>query len=156
MTLLHVLALGISLSAAPPAKLPEKPSQVALIYFQQGDVTKAINTLREGLKREPKLARQMMLWLVDYGQLVRRSEALTPAQLKELIELDRRISPKKPGKLTEPFIERHLVEPLKVAALRAQAGDREGAAEIAKQVLLLDSTNADAKTLLRQLDGGTP
>lgn len=146
------LALAL-LAAAPPKKGP-KASEMAHLYFLAGDLTHAVESAKKCNELEGGKCKAMFKALAEYQYLASRTERLTPAEAKQFIAYDRAISKTVPAKLTEKVIERFVKEPLDLAARAAAAGDREQAQGLAKAVLEVDPTNADAKAMLGLADAG--
>jgi hypothetical protein len=144
-------ALAVSmlvLAAAPPPKGRAPPaSETAKLYFLAGDLAKAQEWARQGIRREPKLCRPLVKRLAEYAWLAGKSDDLDVKQARQVLELDRAISPSKPGKLTERVIERFITRPMEIADLHAQQGHSDSARVIARQVLEVDPSNARARAL---------
>jgi hypothetical protein len=146
---------------APPgadAKALPTASATARLHFLTGDVSTAIDWANRGLKKEPKVCKAMAKDLAEYGYLVGKYDELTLDEARQVLELDRRISPDEPGRLSKPVIERFVRGPM----MRARAWARQGAAGQAVafvgDVLKVDPSNVEAKALRAKLlaiaDGG--
>jgi tetratricopeptide (TPR) repeat protein len=146
-----LLPLLILLAGAPDAaKAPAPtPREMAQLFFLAGDLSRAIDAGRNCLKSEKKKCEAFYRALVEYEALIRRNEQLTPAEVKSYLEWDRLISPKEPGKLTKPVIQRYIEEPIAAARIALQAGDKAAAKRAAERVLQMDPKNADAKEVLK-------
>lgn len=147
-----MLTLLVLLAGAPDAgKLPPAPTprEMAQLYFLAGDLSRAIDAGRNCLKVEKKKCEAMYRALVEYQALIPRNDQLTPAEVKSYLEWDRLISPKEPGKLTKPVIQRYIEEPIAAARIALQAGDKAAAKTAAERVLQMDPKNADAKEVLK-------
>lgn len=155
------LVLSLALSQAPagkPAAGP-LPSETAKLFFLTGDIAKAEEIARSGLKKDKKRCAALIKLLAEYGYLANHMDEFTPEQAKEFVELDAKIAPTGVGKLTQKTIERFIDKPLEVAKLRAQAGDPVGAAAIARDTLKVDPKHAETLAFLASLeaaDGGAP
>ena len=154
-----LLALSISLllsQAAPPAtgpkpqaKLPGKGPTAydsAKLYFLAGDLAKAQDWARRGLKREPKTCGPLNAALAEYNFLANHIDDFTPEQARAFLELDRKISPTVRGRVTERAFERWVKKPLSLAEARGQ-GDLAGSLGLIDQVLTIDPKNEEALRL---------
>lgn len=153
------LALALALSQAPADKAPVGPGalETAKLFFLAGDISKAEDVARSGLKKDKKRCTAMLKLLAEYGYLANHMDEFTPEQAKTFLELDAKIAPGGIGKLTQKTIERFIEKPLEVAKLRAQAGDPVGAAAIAREGLKVDPKHAGTLAFLASLeaaDGG--
>lgn len=156
------LALTVALSQSPAKSAgvgAPPPSETAKLFFLTGDLAKAQEIARGGLKKDGKRCRPLLKLLAEYAFLAARMDDFTPEQAKEFLALDAKIAPGGVGKLTQKTIERFIDKPLAIAKLRAQAGDRAGAQAIARDALAVDPKHADALAFLASLeagDGGVP
>jgi hypothetical protein len=146
---MHTLLLVLLAQPAPGREVQlSKMSQVALIAFQEGNLSKAIAAAKQCQKPEPKLCKAMYRWLVEYAPLARRGDELTPDETKTLLQLDKLISPAKPSILSAPVIKRAVVDPLELAKKLALGGERAQAQAIAQQILQVSPEEPEAKALL--------
>ncbi|MBX7099155.1 MAG: hypothetical protein K1X89_15700 [Myxococcaceae bacterium] len=148
------LTLALLLLAAAPPKKGPKPSEMAHLYFLAGDLPHAVESAKKCNELEGGKCKAMFKALAEYQFLASRAERLTPAEAKQFIAYDREISKTVPAKLTERVIARYVTEPLDLANRAAAAGDREQALGLAKAVLDVDPTNADARAMLGLPDAG--
>lgn len=153
------LALALALSQVPAPQPPAGPGayETAKLFFLAGDISKAEDVARSGLKKDKKRCTAMLKLLAEYGYLANHMDEFTPEQAKAFLELDAKIAPGGIGKLTQKTIDRFLEKPLEVAKLRAQAGDPAGAAAIAREALKVDPKHAGTLAFLASLeaaDGG--
>jgi len=153
MMLAIVLSLALSQAPAvtPPGPGPA-PSETAKLFFLAGDVAKAEEVARSGVKKDGKRCKPLLKLLAEYGYLVNHMDEFTPEQARQFIELDAKIAPGAVGQLTRKTIERFIDKPLEVARLRAKAGDVTGAAAIARDTLKVDSKHAEALAFLASLE----
>ncbi|MEW6434605.1 MAG: hypothetical protein AB1730_24155 [Myxococcota bacterium] len=149
-----VLALALSLSQAPPGNSPAGPGafETAKLFFLAGDISKAQDIARSGLKTDKKRCTEILKLLAEYAFLANHMDEFTPGQAKAFLELDAKIAPGGVGKLTRKTIERFIEKPLEVAKLRAQAGDPAGAAAIAREALKVDPKHAGTLAFLASLE----
>ncbi|MBL8935243.1 MAG: hypothetical protein JNM69_11870 [Archangium sp.] len=151
------LALALLVTQAPP--LPPGGKQLiaptaietARLYFLAGDLSTSREWCERGLKREAKVCKPLLKDLAEYKFLMSKFEELTLDEAKQVIALDRRISPKEPGKLTRPIVERYVNGPMTRAKLWAEQGAAAEAVRFVEDALKVDPTNADARALLKQL-----
>lgn len=151
------LALALLVTQAPP--LPPGGKQLiaptaietARLYFLAGDLSTSREWCERGLKREAKVCKPLLKDLAEYKFLMSKFEELTLDEAKQVIVLDRRISPKEPGKLTRPIVERYVNGPMTRAKLWAEQGAAAEAVRFVEDALKVDPTNADARALLKQL-----
>jgi hypothetical protein len=149
------LVLALALSQAPavtPTGSGPAPSETAKLFFLAGDVSKALEIARAGVKKDGKRCRRLVKLLAEYGYLVNHMDEFTPDQARQFIELDAQIAPGAVGKLTQKTIERFIDKPLEVARLRAKAGDVAGAAAIARDTLKVDPQHAETLAFLASLE----
>ena len=151
------LALAVLVTQAPP--LPPGGKQMiaptaietARLYFLAGDLTTSREWCERGLKREAKACKPLLKDLAEYKFLMSKFEELTLDEAKQVIALDRRISPKDQGKPTKPIFERYVSGPMTRAKLWAEQGAAAEAVRFVEDALKVDPTNADARALLKQL-----
>lgn len=138
--------------AAPPKKLPAPPpGETAKLYFLAGDVAKAVDWARRGVRTDAAKCKPMLEALAEYGALANHTDDFTPEQARAFLEWDRKISPGTPGKLTVPVINHFIVVPLERARADLQAGELAEARERLALVLAVDPKNAAALALEEQL-----
>jgi tetratricopeptide (TPR) repeat protein len=164
------LFLAVVLAQLPPlpaglpgvdAKKPQmKASETAKLYYLAGDLSTAREWCERGLKKEGPVCKPFLKHLAEYAFLLGKFEPLTLGEAKQVIELDRRLSPAAAGKLTKPVQERFVLGPLARARAWAIQGAPGEAIRFVDEALQVDPTNADAKALRLQLlaaaDGGVP
>ena len=161
------LILAVVVTQAPPLPPPGVKQMIgptaietARLYFLAGDLTNSREWCERGLKREAKVCKPLLKDLAEYKFLMSKFEALTLDEAKQVIALDRRISPKDQGKLTKPIFERYVNGPLARAKLWAEQGAAAEAVRFVEDALKVDPANADARALLKQLtalaDAGMP
>lgn len=158
--------LVIVVSQAPPPPAPpgalSAPTAIetARLYFLAGDLSTAREWGQRGLKREAKACKPMLKDLAEYAFLMGKSEELTLDEARQVLVLDKRISPKEPGKLTKKVIERFVVGPMKRAEAWAMQGAAGEAVRFVDDALKVDPSNVEAKALRARLvdiaDGGAP
>ncbi len=164
--MLIALVLTLVVNAAPDAgaarPVPGKSAKgkvarkgptaydTALLYFLAGDLPKAQDWAKRGLEREKARCLPLHQHLAEYAYLFGADE-LTRDQARELVALDRKISPTVPSKLTEKVLGAHVTQPLQLAQARATAGDARGAKALAERALFVDPQSAEAKALLASL-----
>lgn len=143
------LTLCVLVSQAPPAPPVKAPpfAETAKLFFLAGDLAKAQDWARQGLKREPRACRPLLTALAEYAYLVGRADELDPSQARQLLDLDRAISPGTPGRLTQPVLERFVLRPLQLATQHAKSGHDDSAQAIARQVLTVAPANLEAQAL---------
>jgi hypothetical protein len=141
-----VVALAIVAQGAPGSSAP-KPSETARLYFLAGDLAKAQEWARAGRAKDPACGPLLKL-LAEYAFEVGHADGFDPPSARAFLRLDRQISPTVPGKLTRPIIDRFITHPLELARAHLKAGAADSAARIAAQVLDVDPTNAEARSLV--------
>ncbi len=156
MTLALCLLL---LSAAPESRPRSGPSasQMAILYFMAGDMRRAVDSARTGMKTDAAKCKVLLPLLVEYQFLVSRRDELTIEEAKSFIAWDRQISPKASGKLTALVYRKYVETPLQYARTANQGGDRGAAKKLLEQALTVDPTSDAAlalKALIEQSDGG--
>lgn len=148
---------GASGRKEPPkkTKLASHPTAYdsAKLYFLAGDLAKAQEWARRGLKLEPKTCGPLNANLAEYNFLASRLDELTPGEVKSFLELDERISPTVRGKMTQKAYERYVNKPLELAQAQGE-GDPAAALQLIKQVLAVDPKNAEAVALGAKLGAG--
>jgi len=155
-----VLAQPMPMPFVDPAVKALAPTafETSRIYFIAGNLPSAREWGQRGLKKEAKACKPLLKDLAEYSFLLSKYEALTLDEAKQMLILDRRISPKAIGKLTSPVIERYVTGPMARARLWAEQGAAAEAVKFVDDALLVDPANADARTLRRRLqdvaDGG--
>ncbi|MBL8918278.1 MAG: hypothetical protein JNJ54_05420 [Myxococcaceae bacterium] len=158
--------LGLLVTQAPPptaggpGALAPTAIETARLYFIAGDLVTAREWLQRGQKKEAKVCRPALKSLAEYAFLLGKSEELTLDEARQVVELDKRISPKEPGKLTRKVIDRFVVGPLKRAEAWAMQGAAGEAVRFVDDALKVDPANPEAKALRARLldiaDGGAP
>ena len=157
MILLLLLMTAAPAAEAAPTGPP--PSELAKLFFLAGDLRKATETARLGVKVDPVRCRAIYPMLVEYEFLIPRADNLTPAEAKAFFEWDRKISPGTPGKLTTAVFRKYVETPLQLAHTAVNGDDLPRARKLLAQVLEVDPTNADALALKLSIapkDGGRP
>jgi hypothetical protein len=145
--------LALALLAGPPSRASDAgaaptPRELAQLYFLAGDLRRAVDAGRRCLQLEGKKGCEPFYRaLVEYQALILKNEQLTLAEAKSYLEWDRLISPKQPGKLTIPVLQRYVEDPLVAARAALDAGDAKKAKALAQRALEVDPTNAEAKAL---------
>ncbi len=147
------LALCTLIGAAPKPTGPGA-ADTARLYFLAGDLAQAQAWVRQGLKREPKTCGPLNTALAEYAFLANHIDEFNVAQAKSFIELDRKISPKRRGKLTDQAFLRYVTKPLEQARAWAQENP-EGALELVKKALAVDAKNEEARILAAELTQGS-
>ncbi|MBE2249683.1 MAG: hypothetical protein IAE78_09045 [Myxococcus sp.] len=146
--------------AASGKALAPTALETARIYFIAGNLPAAREWGQRGLKREARVCKPLLKDLAEYSYLVSKYEPLTLEEARTLLALDKRISPKAVGKLTEPVVDRYVKGPLARASLWAEQGAAAEAVRFVDDVLLVDPANAEARALRLRLlevaDGGAP
>ena len=142
------------LCAAPPADRPKAPpaSDMAILFFLAGDLRRAVDTCRLGMKTDPVKCKALYPMLVEYEFLVPRRESLTVAEAKAFVAWDRKISPAAPGKLTGAVMKRFVETPLHFARLAHASGEAAKAKRLLGEALEVDPLHADALALKAQLE----
>ena len=145
--------------AAPEAEKPKTPpaSDMAVLFFMAGDMRRAVDTARAGMKTDAVKCKALYPLLVEYEFLVPKRDALTVEQARSFLAWDTKISPKASGKLTAAVVRKYVETPLHYARTANQGGDLVTAKKLLADVLTIDPTNADAlalKALINQPDGG--
>lgn len=154
------LAQPMPMPVVDPAAKALAPTAIetARLYFIAGNLPAAREWGQRGLKKEAKACKPMLRDLAEYSFLLSKYEALTLDEAKQMLILDRRISPKAVGKLTSPVIERYVTGPMARARLWAEQGAAAEAVKFVDDALVVDPSNVDAKALRRRLldvaDGG--
>jgi hypothetical protein len=130
----------------------------ARLYFLAGDLSTAREWAQRGLKKEAKVCKPLLKDLAEYAFLMGKSGELTIDEARQVLVLDKRISPKEPGKLTKKVSERFVVGPMKRAEAWAAQGAAGDAVRFVDDALAVDPSNAEAKALRARLleiaDGG--
>jgi hypothetical protein len=139
--MLAALALRLVLAQADPV-------QSARRSFQAGDLARAQAFVRPCARAE-KRCRARLEALARYAFLVRQRDTFTAAQAAALLELDRALSPERPGALTLPVLERFVHAPLRLARARLEAGQVLDAWALVAAVQQLDPANAEASRFFR-------
>ncbi|MBL8955114.1 MAG: hypothetical protein JNK82_30335 [Myxococcaceae bacterium] len=155
-----LLVIMVSAAPAPAAGAPDagaeaKPPtarEMAQLFFLAGDLKRAIDAAIRCIQTDGrKKCEPFYRALVEYEALIHKNDQLTLPEAKSYLEWDRTISPDKPGKLTEPVIERYVKGPLEAARAAWQRGEREAALAAVERVQKVDPKNADAKQLKAEL-----
>lgn len=145
---------GPSVKAAPTAL------ETARLYFIAGNLSGAEEWGQRGMKKEAKACRPLLKALAEYAFLMSRVDRLTLDEARQVLELDRAISPKAVGKLTVPIVERFVQGPLARAQLWASQGAAGEAVRFVEDALRVDPKNVEALALrvrlLEVADGGRP
>ncbi|MBS1149730.1 MAG: hypothetical protein H6Q89_1428 [Myxococcaceae bacterium] len=147
------------LCAAPEGEKPTGPpaSDMAILYFLAGDLRRAVDVARAGLKTDAVKCKPLFPMLVEYEFLLPKRETLTVEEAKAFLEWDRKISPKAQGKLTGVVYRKYVETPLHYARTANQGGELEKAKKLLGEVLIVDPKNEDAlalKALIARPDGG--
>ncbi len=132
---------GMQKVPAPPA------SDMAILYFMAGDLRRAVDTARAGMKSDPVRCKALHPMLVEYQFLVPKRETLTQEEAKNFLAWDKKISPKATGKLTPLVVQRYVDLPLQQARTANQGGDVARSKKLVADVLAVDPANADALAL---------
>ena len=148
------------LCAAPDGEKVKTPpaSDMAILFFLAGDLRRAVDTARAGLKTDSARCKPLYPMLVEYEFLVPKRDELTADEAKSFLAWDKKISPKASGKLTAVVYRRYVEAPLQYARTAHQGGDTAKANKLLANVLTVDPTNASAlelKALMGRLDGGS-
>ncbi|MCA3013114.1 MAG: hypothetical protein INH41_12035 [Myxococcaceae bacterium] len=160
LVLAVLLCQAPALPGAPGSKRPPKASETAKLYFLAGDLASAREWCERGLKQERAVCKPFLERLASYAYLVGRFAPLTPDEAREVLALDRALSPSSPGQLTKPVQERYVLAPLRRARLWAERGAAGEAVPFVDEALRVDPSNVEAKALRARLldmaDGGAP
>lgn len=152
---LALVLSSVVLQTAPPkqAKVPPAPSayDTAKLFFLAGDLAKAQQWARRGLKQEPKTCGPLNIALAEYNFLANHIDEFTLEQAKTFLELDRKISPTVRGRVTEKAFFRYVSQPLEQARGWAD-GNRNGALQLVARVLAVDPKNPGALELQSRLN----
>ncbi len=151
--------LAASAFGAPPSKpAGPPPAELAQLYFLAGDLPSAQQTCSRVAQVDAR-CRALIKPLAEYAFLAGTRDSFTPAQAREYLALDARLSPKARSKLTEPTWQRFVQEPLARAKAWAQQGHAAEAVPVVEGVLLVVPAHAEAQALLQTLraptDAGT-
>lgn len=158
-----VLALLVTqapppMPGGPPQMLGPTAIETARLYFLAGDLSTAREWGKRGLKKEGKVCKPFLKDLAEYAFLAGKFEELTLDEARQVLALDRRLSPKEPGRLTKPVQERFVRGPMKRAEAWASQGAALEAVRFVDDVLKVDPGNVEAKALRASLleagDGG--
>lgn len=163
--MLLVALLSLAVTQAPPlppglegSKVAPTALETARLYFLAGDVANAKGWAQRGLKKEAKTCKPLLRDLAEYAYLIGKYDELTLDEARQVLELDRRISPKARGKLTVRIEERFVTGPLKRARDWAVQGAAAEAVAFVDDVLKVEPGHAEAKALRLELlsaaDGG--
>jgi hypothetical protein len=155
--LLALLLLGTPIAGPHGPKEGPKPSELGKLYFIAGDLLRAHEALEAGHGKDPA-CEPMIKQLADYQLLVTKADKLTPAEAKQLIALDRALSPLAVGKMTRPVHDRFVTLPLLKAKARLDANLPNDALPFALAAHDADPNDPDALAVLQRLgvDAGTP
>jgi hypothetical protein len=152
------LCLMLLCAAPPPAERASPPaSDMAILYFLAGDLRRAVETARSGMKTDAVRCKALYPLLVEYEFLIPKRDALTVDEAKSFLEWDRKISPKAQGKLTTGVYRQYVETPIIHARTAHLGGDAARAKQMVADVLKIDPKNPDAlalKALIDQADGG--
>lgn len=141
--MLTTLILSAFLSAAPEGV---DPATVTFV-FRAGDLPRARDIALKCRKFAPKVCGKMFRGLVDYQFLIPRSDALSLAEAKQLIALDRMLSPEEPGRLTLPILAQYVTFPLAQATEALKGQNVSLALSFVDRVLSVDPKNVRALEL---------
>ena len=149
-----MLTLCLLLLTAAPAEKPKAPpaSDMAILYFMAGDLRRAVDTARLGMKTDAVKCKALYPLLVEYEFLVPKRDTLSVAEAKDFIAWDRQISPKASGKLTGSVIKRYIEAPLHYARTAHEGGEAAKAKKLLDDVLEIDPKNADALALKAKIE----
>jgi hypothetical protein len=151
------LLLTLSLAQVPPPQAAALPTiaptaiETARLYFIAGELRGSREWCERGLKRESKACKPFLRTLAEYQFLIAKFDELTLAEARQVIELDRVLSPKEPARLTKPIIERFVTGPMNRAKAWASQGAAGEAVKFVDDALTVDPKNAEAKGLRAQL-----
>jgi hypothetical protein len=151
MALLLPLPLVVMLLAQAPGRArPPPPRGLDAVHaaFVQGDLPRASEAARVCARREPKVCRPVLKSLGQYVPLAKAVDRLSAVQARQLLELDRQISPDARCPITLKAIEKFVSSPLDLARHHAQQGNAASARVIAQQVLDVDPANQEAQALV--------
>jgi tetratricopeptide (TPR) repeat protein len=151
IVLLVLVQTPPTMMGQPTAAPGPKASETAKLYFIAGDLKSAREWAERGLRREAKRCRPILRDLAEYAFLMSRYEPLTSEQARLVLELDRRLSPQQPGKLTRPVIERYVEGPLNRAKAWVEQGAASEAVQFVDEALAVDPHNAEAIQLKNTL-----
>lgn len=143
------LCLLLLCAAPPEAGKPKTPpaSDMAILYFMAGDMRRAVETARGGMKTDAAKCKALYPMLVEYQFLVPKRDSLSVEEAKNFLAWDKKISPKAPGKLTGVVYRQYVETPLQYARTAHQGGDVERAKKLLADVLIVDATNEEALAL---------
>jgi hypothetical protein len=119
------------------------------VAFVAGDLARANEAAKACARKEPKVCRPLLKALGQYGPLAKAVDKLSPAQARQLLGLDRQLSPEGPGAITAKAIEHFVTSPMELARHHAASGNPAGARIIALQVLQIDPANTEAQALAK-------
>ncbi len=142
----------ISLLAAAP-----KASDGVRAAFINGDLPQAQRAAGMCFKKEPKVCKELSRYLAEYTYLYSHVDSFKPEDAHTFIELDKKLSPKQRGRLTDHVIDRYVDKPFATAESLSH-GNEKLALEVVEKVLIVDPKHVDAlalkKELLNKLDAG--
>jgi hypothetical protein len=145
--------MWLSLSQAPMPSQPLAPTafETAKLYYLAGNLSSAQEWCERGKKKEGKLCGPFLKTLAEYKFLMGKFEELTLDEAAQVLVLDKKLSPKEPGKLTKPVLERYVRGPMMRAEGWANQGAAGEAVKFVDDVLKVDPKNAEAKALRLRL-----
>lgn len=150
LSLSLMLVLGADAVHPPPPSPP--PSDMAILYFLAGDLRRAVDTARGGLKgNDAKKCKVLFPMLVEYEFLIPKREEFTLEQARQFLEYDKKISPQAQSKLTLQVVKRYVDLPLQTARTAQKGGDLARARKFVGDALAVDPASKDALELQAQL-----
>ncbi len=145
---MNQVMLILLVGAAPLPAAREGSVEAVRIAFVRVGWASATEAARACVQMQPRVCGPLLNRLEQYGSLPRTVGLLTTAQVQQLIQLDRQISPEQPGEFTRRVIERFVSAPLELARYHLEAGNSDSARLIAQQVLEVDPESQEARALL--------
>jgi hypothetical protein len=143
-----LLAVAMILSQSGAARGPA-PKGVEAVQqaFVLGELARATEAARACARKEPRVCKPLVRSLGQYAPLAKLGDKLTAVQARQLLDLDRQISPRVTGAISKRAIEKFVTAPLDLARHHAQQGNAASARVIAQQVLEVDPLNPEARAL---------
>lgn len=156
MATLSTLAALLLAQLGNTAKLD--PIEQGRQAFVRGRYPEAQKLYGSCLKTRPKQCPPLLRALVLYQPLAARADELTPEEAAQLVALDRVITAGgEPAGRTHQALERYVDLPLRRGRAALEGGSPARAAQLAREVLVVDPKNEAAQALLAAAgaDAGT-
>ncbi len=126
--------------AAPPGKPgPDALVDAARVMFRNGDLQRAVDTLRLCRKPGPHNCEKLFLAVVEYQFLAPRRDELSEAEAQAFVTYDAVISPGTPAPLTRPVREAVLGALERREAAARAAGDCTAAKSALQTLRAIDA-----------------